>query len=218
MGFMLLQCGLGAFPAALLHILAHSLYKAHAFLASGSVIDLARASWSPSPGGQPHAARMVIALAAVLAVTMVIGTLFGADPLAQPGVFALGAIMLFGLALLVSQAIDKRPNGYVIGRTVLTAVAVVVVYFALQRGMELLVAGALPPTQALRGPVDLAIVAVVVLSFGALTVLQGQLGRKAGEPRWQALYVHVTNGFYVNTLANRLALRFWPALPARAKS
>jgi NAD(P)H-quinone oxidoreductase subunit 5 len=51
MGFMLLQYGLGAFPAALLHILAHSLYKAHAFLASGSVIDLARASWSPSPGG-----------------------------------------------------------------------------------------------------------------------------------------------------------------------
>jgi hypothetical protein len=23
--------------------------------------------------------------------------------------------------------------------------------------------------------------------------------------------VHVANGFYVNTIANRLALRFWPA-------
>ena len=211
MGFMMLQCGLGAFPAALLHILAHSLYKAHAFLSSGSVIDLARASWSPSPGGQPHAARMALALSAVLAVTMVIGTLFGSSPLERPGVFALGAIMLFGLAHLIAQAIDERPNGYVIGRTVLTAAAVAVVYFALQRGMELLVAGSLPPTQALRGPVDLAIVVVVVLSFGALTLLQGQLGRKAGEPRWQALYVHVANGFYVNTIANRLALRFWPA-------
>jgi NAD(P)H-quinone oxidoreductase subunit 5 len=211
MGFMMLQCGLGAFPAALLHILAHSLYKAHAFLSSGSVIDLARASWSPSPGGQPHAARMALALSAVLAVTLVIGTLFGSSPLERPGVFALGAIMLFGLAHLIAQAIDERPNGYVIGRTVLTAAAVAVVYFALQRGMELLVAGSLPPTQALRGPVDLAIVATVVLTFGALTLLQGQLGRKAGEPRWQALYVHVANGFYVNTIANRLALRFWPA-------
>ena len=38
MGFMMLQCGLGAFAAAMLHILAHSLYKAHAFLSSGSVI------------------------------------------------------------------------------------------------------------------------------------------------------------------------------------
>ena len=31
MGFMMLQCG-PAFAAALLHIVAHSLYKAHAFL------------------------------------------------------------------------------------------------------------------------------------------------------------------------------------------
>ncbi len=55
MGFMILECGLGAFVAALLHILAHSLYKAHAFLSSGSVIDLARASWTeprrPAPSG-----------------------------------------------------------------------------------------------------------------------------------------------------------------------
>jgi NAD(P)H-quinone oxidoreductase subunit 5 len=36
MGFMMLQCGLGAFSAAMLHILAHSLYKAHAFLSSGN--------------------------------------------------------------------------------------------------------------------------------------------------------------------------------------
>ena len=35
MGFMVLQCGLALFPLALLHIVAHSLYKAHAFLSSG---------------------------------------------------------------------------------------------------------------------------------------------------------------------------------------
>ncbi|MFX8681014.1 proton-conducting transporter membrane subunit, partial [Acinetobacter baumannii] len=35
MGFMILECGLGLFPLALLHIVAHSLYKAHSFLASG---------------------------------------------------------------------------------------------------------------------------------------------------------------------------------------
>ena len=35
MGFMIMQCGLGAFYAATLHILAHSAYKAYAFLNSG---------------------------------------------------------------------------------------------------------------------------------------------------------------------------------------
>jgi NAD(P)H-quinone oxidoreductase subunit 5 len=39
MGFMLVQCGLGAWQLALLHLLAHSLYKAHAFLTSGGVVD-----------------------------------------------------------------------------------------------------------------------------------------------------------------------------------
>ena len=38
MGFMLLQCGMGLWPLALLHIIAHSLYKAHAFLSSGTAV------------------------------------------------------------------------------------------------------------------------------------------------------------------------------------
>jgi NAD(P)H-quinone oxidoreductase subunit 5 len=215
MGFMLLQCGLGAFSAALLHIVAHSLYKAHAFLSSGSVIDLARASWSPSPGGQPHPARMVLATMAVFAVTLAVATLFGASPTEKPGVFALATIMLFGLAHLIAQSIDERPNSYVVGRTLLVAGLVGAVYFTLQRLAEFLAAGSLPPTQALRGPLDLAIVALVVFSFGALTVFQSFLARHADEPRWQALYVHFANGLYVNTAANRLVLRFWPSGPAR---
>ena len=35
MGFMMLQCGLGAYAAALLHLVAHSLYKAYAFFEFG---------------------------------------------------------------------------------------------------------------------------------------------------------------------------------------
>jgi hypothetical protein len=42
MGFMMMQCGLGAFGAALLHIVAHALYKAHAFLSSGGVVATRR--------------------------------------------------------------------------------------------------------------------------------------------------------------------------------
>ncbi|MHA7872722.1 MAG: proton-conducting transporter transmembrane domain-containing protein, partial [Hyphococcus sp.] len=38
MGFMLLQCGLGAFSSAALHLVAHSLYKAYAFLSSGRAV------------------------------------------------------------------------------------------------------------------------------------------------------------------------------------
>ncbi len=44
MGFSLLVCGLGVYPAAMLHLVAHSFYKAHSFLSSGSIIDSLRAS------------------------------------------------------------------------------------------------------------------------------------------------------------------------------
>jgi len=211
MGFMMLQCGLGAFSAAALHIVAHSLYKAHAFLASGSVIDLARASWSASPGGRAHPARLGMAIATVLGLTLAVSALFGASIAEKPGVFALGAIMLLGLTHLIVSAIDERPNGFVIGRTLGLAALVAVAYFALQAAAEYVLADALPPTQALRGVLDLLIVAAVVAAFAAVTVLQSQLSRESETPRWQALHAHASNGFYVNTIANRLVLRFWPS-------
>lgn len=208
MGFMLLQCGLGAWPAALLHILAHSLYKAHAFLSSGSVIDIARASWSPSPGGQPHPARLSLAVVTILALTLAVGSLFGATITAQPGVLALGAIMLMGLTHLVAQAIDERPNAYVLGRALLSVAAVAAVWFGLQAGMIRLFGGTLPEAAALRSPVEAAIIIAVIGAFAAVTVLQSSFARPGG--RFPALYVHLANGLYVNTIANRLVLRLWP--------
>ncbi len=38
MGFMVLECGLGLYTLAVLHLLGHSLYKAHAFLSSAGIV------------------------------------------------------------------------------------------------------------------------------------------------------------------------------------
>ena len=42
MGFMVLECGLGLYSLAMLHLLGHSLYKAHAFLSSSAVVRQSR--------------------------------------------------------------------------------------------------------------------------------------------------------------------------------
>lgn len=214
MGYMLLQCGLGAFGAALLHIVAHSLYKAHAFLSSGSVIDLLRASWSPSPGGAPHPARFSIALVLVLGGAFAVSTVFGATFADKPGVFALGAILMMSLTLLIANGVDERPSAYVMGRTLAAALGIGALYFGLQVGVERLLAGAVPSTAPLSGPFDLAILVMVIAAFAAVTLLQSQLGRVACTSWGQALYVHLSHGFYLNTIANRLALRLWPARAA----
>jgi NAD(P)H-quinone oxidoreductase subunit 5 len=213
MGFMMLECGLGAFSSAALHVLAHSLYKAHAFLSSGSVIDIARASWTPSPGGKPHPARLAISIAAVMAVTVAISSLFGATLAAKPGAFTLGAVLVLAMITLIANGIDERPNGYVVLRTVGLATGVTLVYFSLQYVTEMLLADSVPATQRLRGALDLAIVVVIILSFTAVTFFQNLLPAQSSEGRWAALYAHLANGLYVNTVANRWILRFWPSPP-----
>ena len=210
MGFMMLQCGLGAFSAAALHIVAHSLYKAHAFLSAGSVIDISRASWVARPHGKPHPARLVVGLAGAVGLTWAVSLAFGASLTRAPGVFALGAIMVMGVTHLVANAIDERPSPFVILRGVGLAVGVAVAYFALQLGAEVLMAGSLPEKQALRGPLDLAIVGLVIVLFGVVTVLQNAMPYKSADPKWQTFYVHLFNGFYVNAFTNRLIHRWWP--------
>jgi NAD(P)H-quinone oxidoreductase subunit 5 len=213
MGFMMLECGLGAFSAALLHILAHSLYKAHAFLSSGSVIDIARGSWTPSALGKPHPARLIIAIGGVLLITFAISSVFGATLTEKPGVFALGAVLVMSLTHMVASSIDERPNSYVVGRALMLCGVAAGLYFGLQRGAEILMAGTLPSTQPVRGTLGVATITVIVLSFATIVFLQGIIPRRAGEPKWQALYAHVANGLYVNTLANRLVIQFWPSRP-----
>jgi NAD(P)H-quinone oxidoreductase subunit 5 len=209
MGFMMLECGLGAFPAALLHIVAHSLYKAHAFLSSGSVIDIARASWTPSPGGKPHPRRLIFAIAVVLAIALAVGRVYGITLTEQPGVFVLGAALLLGLVHLVANSIDEQPSFYVIGRTVLAAFFVAIAYFGLQFAVERIYAGVLSATEALRDPLGIAVVVIVIGSFAVVTFLQGLVPAQSVKPRWQALYAHISNGFYVNTFINRAILRTW---------
>jgi NAD(P)H-quinone oxidoreductase subunit 5 len=214
MGFMLLQCGLGAWPAALLHILAHSLYKAHAFLSSGSVVDIARASWSPSPGGALHPSRLAMAVAGVLAAVATAGSLWGFEIATQPGLFALGAIMLMGLIHLLAQSIDTRPTGFVIARTALAALLVAGAWFALQTGVAVAMAGSLPDAADRSDPLALAAIVAMIASFAALTIGQASFltARSGSGPEWaRAFHVHIKNGFYVNTIANRLVLKFWPA-------
>ena len=118
--------------------------------------------------------------------------------------------MLLGVVLYVSSAIDELPNLYVLGVAVSTASGVAVLYFALQAGAEAMLRGALAPTQPLGGPFDSVLVGFVILAFAAVAMLQGELGRRTDGPLRQALYVHLANGLYVNSLANRLAIRLWP--------
>lgn len=97
MGFMIVQCGLGAMVPALLHIVGHSLYKAHAFLASGV---LPRSRQLPLPTPSPALALPRIALGAALGFGVLVSgfTVLGHVPSNLPGGYTLMALGALGLA------------------------------------------------------------------------------------------------------------------------
>ena len=213
MGFMMLECGLGAFSAAALHIIAHSLYKAHAFLTSGSVIDIARAAWTPRLGYKPHPDRLVLAIGVALAFVAAAALAFG-ETAAQPGILVLAAVLALGLVPLLANAFDERPDLYVIGRSVAVAATLAIAYFALQRASAAVFSGVVTNAPAL-GSIGWLALAAIVAAFAGLTALQALLPKLAPTPLWQALYAHTANGFYINTYVNRLILKAWPAGSAK---
>lgn len=69
MGFMLFEIGMGAYTLALLHLLAHSLYKAHSFLASGRTVAVSAATRFPE---SPAASRLFWAGSTGLVATAIL--------------------------------------------------------------------------------------------------------------------------------------------------
>ncbi len=202
MGFMILQCGLALFPLALLHIVAHSLYKAHAFLSSGNAVENVAAIRRPGPIAIPNGWAVTRAFALALSIYAVIGFVFGFES-KSPQEISLGAILIFGVAYLIAQGLaDAAPRELTI-RIALYSVATSVSYFALQIGMEWLTAGALPQTPA-PGPLEWALIVLTMISFAVVAVAQSTFPLWAYHPAAIGLRVHLANGLYAKAIFDRL--------------
>lgn len=202
MGFMILQCGLALFPLALLHIVAHSLYKAHAFLYSGGAVDNVAAIRRPGPVAIPNGFAVGRAFLIALAIYAVVGLIFGIAG-KSPQAIALGAILIFGVAYLLAQGLADAAPRVLTRRTAAYSVAATVGYFALQTAAEWLMSGTLPAAPV-PGPLEWALIALALLSFGLVAVAQAMFPLWAYHPAAAGLRVHLSNGLYANAILDRL--------------
>ncbi|MDT8327297.1 MAG: NADH-quinone oxidoreductase subunit L [Roseovarius sp.] len=210
MGFMILQCGLALFPLALLHILAHSLYKAHAFLSAGGAVERVAAARRPGPVAVPDLGAVARAFGLALAIYGLVylasGALIGFGS-KSPQAVALGAILIFGVAYLLAQGLADAAPRALTRRTALMSVAATLAYIALQRGSEWLTAGILPPAPV-AGPLEWALILLALFSFGLVALAQSTLPLWSHHPAAQGLRIHLANGLYINAIEDRL-LRGW---------
>jgi len=203
MGFMLLQCGLGLWTLALLHIIAHSLYKAHAFLSSGGAVTEVSNIRRPGPVAVPSVPAVLKSFALALAIFAAIAACFTAafGP-KTPQALALGAILIFGVAYLVAQGLADRAPVALTKRTAAAALAAAVGYFSFQTAAQAIWGPVLP---AAPMPTDLewALLVVAVASFGLVAFAQALFPLWAHHPATAGLRVHLANGLYLNALLDR---------------
>lgn len=206
MGFMILQCGLALFALALLHIIAHSLYKAHAFLASGGAVERIAAARRPGPIAVPDGRAVARAFLLALLIYAGIGMGFGvAAGFAHksPQAFVLGTILIFGVAYMLAQGLADTAPHQLTRKTAAYASATAIGYFALQTAAEWLTSGTIPAAPA-PGRLEWTLMALATLSFGFVAIAQAMLPLWASHPAAAALRVHLANGLYVNALFDRM--------------
>jgi len=215
MGFMLMVCGMGFYSAAMLHLVAHSFYKAHAFLTSGSVIDEARAHGVRLPRRLGSPVRILTSALIALGWYAALAWAFGIDPGNEPLVLAVGAILVLGTTQLVATAVDT--DGPLAGavRASLLALGVTASFFTLETLAHTLLSDAVPDAVP-RGAIQLVLAGVVITGFAAIVL--GQIREPARGPsaRRRALVVHLRHGFYANAVFDRLVRGLRTAPPAAA--
>lgn len=198
MGLMLVECALGLYTLALLHLLAHSIYKAYAFLSAGDAV-------------KQHVIQQQIQASSTksdwtFALIITLGTLSAAfyygwisSPY-SPWVLLAGT----AIVLLANRNTYKTPF-----TAVAPIVALIALYLLLKGGISFL----LPNLQHVYyWQSDLLVSALFIglfIAYFALFELQHKALRRRVLPLLNA-------GLYLDEWSTRITLRIWPiSLPKK---
>ncbi len=183
MGFMLVECGLGLYTLAALHLLGHSIYKAHAFLAASDVVRQTRAR-ALRPPQLPARASL---LAAPLLAGAVVAAVGGGWPLWWTGVMALAWAPLLWASTL---------------RQLVAGLAATALLTAVARAAHALPLGLHDAPHDALGFLALAGMAAL---YAVLVALQMRPQALLTARRWSYA------GFYLDEFYTRWSLRLWLA-------
>lgn len=188
MGFMMLQCGLGAFSIAVVHIIGHAFYKAYAFLASGTATDFGRLNrYFPKPKlSQSLWAPFILAFLSISAVLAGLN-MTGKNILEEPGV----TVLLLVLSLAASQIIL---NGKYKLRALSMAAFIVALYLGLSQTMKVLLAGITPTTVQFEGYLAGTTLIICAGFFVVLYLFQNSLDRISETKIGKQIYVRALKG------------------------
>ena len=201
MGFMLLEIGLGLYELALLHLVAHSLYKAHAFLSAGERVEMARSHDYFASMGPAQSPRWYFGAVAISGLLVAGSAALWQQVLpgfTVPGIALL--IVALGLAPLLWLEQDQSPSLALRGGALILALTQLYLLW------HALFAGLAPPASAVAKP----LVVWVLVCFVGLYATQVWLRRHPRGQIARALYPWAYCGFYLDETFTRLTFKLWP--------
>ncbi len=201
MGFMLVQCGLGVWHLALLHLLAHSFYKAHCFLTSGSVVETWRGN------SLVHARKSLWSLAFALGLMGVVtaGIYLASTRVAlhaSPPLLSLAFALVLSFVPMLAKAVSGGARAF--GRALLFTLGAAAAYF----GGHALFEGLIPSMEA--GPALAFRWWVVLWALVALFLVQTILQVAPNGILARLLQPYLHSGLYLDDWFTRVTFRLWP--------
>lgn len=212
MGFMMVQFGLAAFPAATLHLVGHGCYKAWSFLRTG---ELPRNTVA-APKLNPSQAMGLALLGTLLAVPALAlaAMVTGFNPFHSPGELALSAVvaLAIGQMWVTFFQVPRAPGS---GNTAPTVAAIsgtlaaAFIAFGLYKGAILFFEPVLGEVAVLSSPLAWAAAILPVAAFVILAGLYSLLPALGKTAAGRAFYVHALHGFYIGAIADRIVEQIW---------
>ena len=231
MGFMIMECGIGAFSLAIYHMFAHGVFKGTMFLSAGGVINSARQNdgipkdelytfaveKQPKKARKPWLLMAAITLAIPLLILVFAHLLIAEDYFQKQGAIILlffgwvtGAQLIFATYRMRTQNIWRM-----VGLSIVSLIVLVLGYVFISHAFDLF----LYPDPALRAQLYNA-ASINILSFDVLVVIttliivfgwgityfseqDGSRQRHKSKRLWLNFYALVSREFYVIDIYTR---------------
>ena len=203
MGFSLLMCGFGVYSAAILHIVAHSFYKAHSFLSSGSIVDYIRSRKIDLPKRKGSIVNVIVTLLFTSSIYLFFCDLWGLRFNDNPNLFIVGAIIALGVSQILVNIIDVKSSVATIALSILLTCLVMVSFFTFESMAHQILLSEIP--QYYNTSLVLQFAMIIVLILYSLVIFIQLLAPNLKQTSWSfQLGVHIRNGLYANVLFDRV--------------
>jgi len=199
MGWMLVECALGLYELALLHLVAHSAYKAHTFLNAGNTVELSmkkRLVAVNEPGPKQWLA------AAALAGLFMLPTIFLSSEASTAHMFS-WIVPGIALTILLSEFLSAGAGILTVGRGLIIGAA----FWALYWLQKTFFAVVLAPSQSQASLLEVFFVAALIA-----ILVRGyyQIRYHRFSPTGAKLYRFLFAAGYLDEWSTRLTLKIWP--------